>query len=239
MSPKHVAVAMSGGVDSSVTAFLLKRDDFRVSGVHLQLRPEPEQVTLDLERTCQLLDIPLYQLNFEGEFKRLIIEPFLQEYGRGRTPNPCVSCNQHIKFGLLLDKAQQMGADLLATGHYALIESLPRGHRLLKAVDRAKDQSYFLYTLGQKQLPYLLFPLSNYHKTEVRRLAAELGLPASNRHDSQDICFIPGNDYRAFIAQYAPPRPGDIVDATGNILGQHSGLAGYTIGQRHGLRLSS
>jgi tRNA-specific 2-thiouridylase len=241
MSQKRVAVAMSGGVDSSVAAALLKQAGYEVSGVYMQLWPDDNlPLTLsELEHTCQLLDIPLYQLDLKMEFQRLVIDYFCQEYSRGKTPNPCVACNQHVKFGLLLEKALEMGAEYLATGHYVRIESMPDGYRLLRAVDITKDQSYFLYTLGQRQLGHLLSPLGELSKEEVRSLAAELGLPSSNRHDSQDVCFIPNNDYRSFIAEHVSLQPGEIVDITGKVLGKHDGLARYTVGQRQGLGLAS
>ena len=241
MSQKRVAVAMSGGVDSSMAAALLKKAGYEVSGVHMKLGSGDnlKRAVSNLEHTCQILDIPLHQLNLETEFENLVIDYFCREYSLGRTPNPCIVCNKHIKFGLLLNMAQEMGADYLATGHYARIEHLPNGYRLLKAADPTKDQSYFLYTLGQRELQYLLLPLGNLHKAEVRRLAVELGLPSGSRRDSQDVCFIPDNDYRSFIAQHISLQPGDIVDTRGKILGKHSGLAQYTVGQRQGLGLNS
>jgi len=245
MPQKQVAVAMSGGVDSSLAAALLKEAGCEVSGVYMQLwldhnlRPNTERTISDLEQTCQLLGIPLYKLNLEAEFRRLVIDYFCKEYSLGYTPNPCITCNQHIKFGLLLEKALAMGADYLATGHYARIEHSQNGYCLLKAVDLTKDQSYFLYTLGQGQLQHLLLPLGNLRKAEVRKLATKLGLPASSRHDSQDVCFITDNDYRSFIAKYIPLKSGDIVDTNGEVIGRHKGLAQYTVGQRQGLRLTS
>jgi len=237
MSRQRVAVAMSGGVDSSLAAARLKEAGYDVSGVYMQLWADHN--ISDLDHTCQLLDIPLHKLNFETEFRSLVIDYFCREYSLGRTPNPCTTCNQHIKFGLLLDRVLEMGADYLATGHYARIEHSPNGYSLLKAVDTTKDQSYFLYTLGQKELQHLLLPLGNLHKAEVRRLATERVLPTSSRHDSQDVCFIPDNDYRSFIAQHIPIKPGDIIDVEGKVLGKHNGLAQYTIGQRQGLGLAS
>ncbi len=237
MGNKRVAVAMSGGVDSSLAAARLKEAGYDVSGVYMQLWADHN--ISDLDHTCQLLDIPLHKLNFETEFRSLVIDYFCREYSLGRTPNPCITCNQHIKFGLLLDRVLEMGADYLATGHYARIEHSPNSYSLLKAVDLTKDQSYFLYTLGQRELQHLLLPLGNLRKVETRRLAAERGLPTSNRHDSQDVCFIPDNDYRSFIAQHIPIKSGDIVDTEGKVLGKHDGLARYTIGQRQGLGLAS
>ncbi len=238
MSPKRVAVAMSGGVDSSVAAALLKQAGYEVSGIYLQLWSD-HNLTTSLEHTCHLLDIPLHKLNLEAEFQSLVIDYFCQGYSLGYTPNPCVACNQNIKFGLLLDRVLEMGADYLATGHYARIEHTPNGYRLLKAIDLTKDQSYFLYSLGQRELQHLLLPLGTLRKVEVRELAAEQGLPASSRHDSQDVCFIPDNDYRSFIARHIPLKSGDIVDTEGKVLGRHDGLARYTVGQRQGLGLTS
>jgi tRNA-specific 2-thiouridylase len=241
MFKKRVTVAMSGGMDSSVAADLLKQAGYEVSGIHMKLWSDPNltRTISDLEHTCQILDIPLYQFDFETEFRRLVIDYFCQEYSHGRTPNPCIVCNQHIKFGLLLGKALGMGAEYLASGHYARIESTTDGYRLLKAADHSKDQSYFLYTLGQRQLEHLLLPLGELNKEKVRRMAAELGLPTSSRSESQDVCFIPDNDYRSFIAQHISFQPGDIVDIKGRVLGKHNGLAQYTVGQRQGLGLAS
>ena len=241
MRKKRVAVAMSGGVDSLVAVALLKQAGYEVCGIYIQLWSDPNLAssTSDLEHTCQVLNVPLHKLDLEREFHRLVIDYFCQEYSLGRTPNPCIVCNQHIKFGLLLDKALEMGVEYLATGHYARMEHLPNGYRLLKATDRSKDQSYFLYTLGQRQLQHLLLPLGRFSKEKVRRLAAELGLPISSRRDSQDVCFIPDNDYRSFIAEHISLKAGDIVDITGKVLGKHSGLARYTVGQRQGLGLAS
>jgi tRNA-specific 2-thiouridylase len=241
LSQKRVTVAMSGGVDSSVAAALLKQAGYGVSGIYARLWPNPDlkSTISDLERTCKLLDIPLHQLNLEDEFRRLVIDYFTQEYGRGRTPNPCIACNQHIKFGLLMEKALETGAEYLATGHYARIEPSPEGYRLRQAADQSKDQSYFLYMLGQRQLEHLLFPLGELSKEKARKMAGEMGLPTVSRSESQDVCFVPGNDYRSFIAGHISFQPGDIVDIKGKVLGQHDGLAKYTVGQRQGLGLAS
>jgi tRNA-specific 2-thiouridylase len=241
LSQKRVAVAMSAGVDSSVAAALLKQAGYDVSGIYARLWPAPDlkSTISDLERTCRLLDIPLHQLNLEEEFRRLVIDYFTREYGRGRTPNPCIVCNQQIKFGLLMSRALEMGADYMATGHYARVEPATDGYRLCKAADQTKDQSYFLYTLGQRQLEHLLLPLGEMSKEKVKKMAAELGLPTASRSESQDVCFIPDNDYRSFIAQHISFQPGNIVDIKGRVLGQHNGLAQYTVGQRQGLGFSS
>jgi tRNA-specific 2-thiouridylase len=237
---KRVAVAMSGGVDSSVAAALLKEAGYEVSGIHMGLGADITSDNLEaLEQTCRWLGIPLYKLDLEKEFKEKVIDYFCREYSRGRTPNPCVVCNQYLKFGIVLEEVLGRGVDYLATGHYARVESMPEGYKLKKAVDMTRDQSYFLYTLGQEQLRYLVLPLGELTKERVRAIAAELDLPASERRDSQDVCFIPNNDYRTFVAEYVPLKRGEIVDINGKILGKHSGLAGYTIGQRQGLGLAS
>jgi tRNA-specific 2-thiouridylase len=239
LAQKRAMVAMSGGVDSSVAAALLKQDGYGVSGIHARLWPDADPAIADLERTCKILDIPLHKLDLGGEFRRQVVDYFTEEYGRGRTPNPCIVCNQQIKFSLLMSKALEMGADYLATGHYARIEKAPDGYCLRKAADQSKDQSYFLYILEQKQLERLLFPLGELSKEKARKIATKLGLPTSSRSESQDVCFVPDNDYRSFIAGQIPLPPGDIVDIKGKVLGQHSGLAQYTVGQRQGLGLSS
>jgi len=237
MTSKRVAAAMSGGVDSSLAAALLIQDGYDVIGVTMQLQPQCQQT--DAEKAADKLGIPHHIIDFTEVFSDKVVADFCQEYSQGRTPNPCIRCNQYIKFDALLKKARGLGADLLATGHYARIEPSGDGYKLLRAADRDKDQSYFLYTLTQQQLPHLLLPIGGRDKAEVRRLAAEMGLPAADKPESQDICFIPAGDYRAFVAEHIPAEAGDIIDTEGNILGKHSGLAGYTIGQRQGLGLAS
>jgi tRNA-specific 2-thiouridylase len=249
MTGKRVVVAMSGGVDSSVAAAMLKEQGYQVIGVTMQIWPQDKQDSSsgccglgaieDAKRVAYKLGIRHYVMNFRDIFAQTVIADFCQEYSSGRTPNPCIRCNQYIKFDVLLSRARELDADFIATGHYGRVEHSSDGYRLLKGVDPAKDQSYFLYTLGQKELRHLLLPIGNFHKTKVRRLAAELGLPTAASPDSQDICFIPGGDYRSFIAKYIPLKSGDIVDTRGNILGRHRGLARYTVGQRQGLGLTS
>jgi tRNA-specific 2-thiouridylase len=249
---KRVVVAMSGGVDSSVSAAILKQEGYEVIGVTMRLWAEdggshtsphrrccsPEEVE-DARRVCQMLDIPFYVFNFEPQFKTHVVDYFCREYGQGRTPNPCLACNKWIKFDSLLNKALALGAEYLATGHYARIERSNEGYLLLKGIDSAKDQSYVLYTLGQKELEHLMFPMGLYNKSQARRLAQEMGLPVWNKAESQETCFIFNGDYRQFLAERGTPQPGDIVNAEGKVLGRHSGIAFYTVGQRRGLGLVS
>jgi len=249
---KRVVVAMSGGVDSSVAAAILKREGYEVIGVTMRLWTDeggsstshhrrccsPEEVE-DARRVCQILDIPFYVLNFEPQFQTCVVDYFCREYLQGRTPNPCLACNKWIKFDSLLNKALALGAEYLATGHYARIERRNESHLLLKGIDSAKDQSYVLYALGQKELEHLMFPMGLYSKSQARLLAQEMGLPVWNKAESQETCFIINGDYRQFLAERATPQPGDIVNAEGKVLGRHSGIAFYTVGQRRGLGLVS
>jgi tRNA-uridine 2-sulfurtransferase len=240
---KSVFVAMSGGVDSSVTAHLLKEAGYDVQGIHLELfkasENKPGNEHTGLERTCQILNIPLHYLHLEDSFNNHIIDYFCREYSLGRTPNPCIRCNKNIKFGLLLEHVLKMGADFLATGHYAISKVDSQGCGLYKGVDPAKDQSYFLYVLGQKQLEHILFPLGGLLKSQVKEIASGLGLPSAVIKESQDICFVPGNDSQAFLSSRVNPQPGQIVDSEGKVLGTHQGLAFYTVGQRQGMGVSA
>jgi tRNA-specific 2-thiouridylase len=235
-----VAVALSGGVDSSTAALLLKEAAYEVLGIHMRLWDSPplDYQAHRAENICRILDIPYYQVDLQREFESHVVDYFCQEYQQGRTPNPCVACNQHIKFGLLLDKALSLGTDYLATGHYAKVEHSRDGHRLLKAADTSRDQSYFLYTLTQERLGHVLFPLGEHSRDEVKQMAKQAGLPTATK-SSQDICFISQKNYGAFLSQRFSTLPGDIVDTQGKRLGQHQGIAFYTIGQRHGLGLAS
>lgn len=247
---KRIAVAMSGGVDSSVSAALLKEQGYQVSGVSLQLYdPVAREAgcriktccslddVLDAGRVAKKLGIPFEVIDMRAEFKQLVIDYFIAEYAAGRTPNPCIRCNDLIKFDLLLKKAQEMGADLLATGHYARTEEDDSGRKwLLTGLDPAKDQSYFLFMLTQEQLQQVVFPVGMLEKSTVRRLAAEFNLPVAQKHESQEICFIPDNDYVKFLeAHGVTPNPGEIVTSDGTVVGRHSGLHRYTVGQRKGL----
>jgi tRNA-specific 2-thiouridylase len=237
---------MSGGVDSSLAAALLKEEGYQVIGLAMRLWSqggaegvESSKKVDDARRVCQILGIPFHVIDLERQFQAWVIDYFCEEYRQGRTPNPCIVCNQKIKFDLLLKEALKLGADYLATGHYARIDSSLGSHRLLKAIDRAKDQSYFLYTLRQEELKHLLFPLGGYRKDEVRRMAKEKGLPTYDKGESQELCFIPNGNYRSFLAERLPQKPGEIVDLEGRLLGRHQGIAYYTIGQRHGLGIAS
>jgi tRNA-specific 2-thiouridylase len=240
MPKGKVAVALSGGVDSSVAALLLKEAAYEVIGIHMRLWDSPgfDHQAHRAENICRTLDIPYHQIDVQREFESCVVGYFCQEYQQGRTPNPCVVCNQCIKFGILLDEARSLGADYLATGHYARVEHSRDGHRLLKAKDTSRDQSYFLYTLTQEKLGRVLFPLGEHSKDEVRQMAKQAGLPPATR-SSQDICFVSQKNYGAFLGQRFATLPGDVVDSQGKKLGQHRGIAFYTIGQRHGLGLAS
>ena len=243
---------MSGGVDSSVCAGLLKEAGYQVVGVTMRLSAIEKPDAAGVSRTCcagegvedaravaQLLDIPYYVMNFEREFQRYVMDYFAQEYARGRTPNPCLACNEYAKFTFLFQKARALGADYLATGHYARIRQDGGRFRLLTGLDPSKDQSYVLHTLRQDQLAHLLFPIGELTKDDTRRLAAEWDLPVADKPDSLDICFIPDRQYRDFIAQRTELEPGPIRDVSGRTLGQHGGIALYTIGQRKGLGLAA
>jgi tRNA-specific 2-thiouridylase len=248
---KKVVIAMSGGLDSSVAAALLKKAGFETIGVFMKFWSEPVKDGLigAWNRCCSpeaekrarsvanILDIPFYVFNFEKEFKKRIVDYFLKEYQAGRTPNPCVVCNKEIKFGLCLEKALALDADYVATGHYARLKKKGGRIHLLRGKDKKKDQSYFLWQLSQNQLKHILFPLGEYTKRQVRALAKKLALPVLNLPESQEVCFI-STTLNDFLARHIRQRPGKIIDTKGKTVGQHQGLAFYTIGQRRGLELT-
>jgi tRNA-specific 2-thiouridylase len=262
---KRVVVAMSGGVDSSVAAALLKKQGYEVIGITMcfNLSESPKKRPIccgmqgieDARGVAHKLGIRHYVLNMQKDLEKWVVKDFFKEYLKGRTPNPCVRCNQYLKFDLLLKKALSLDARLLATGHYARIKK-NQNYILKKAKDKTKDQSYFLYRISQGQLRHIIFPLGNLLKVEVRELAREFDLPVSEKLASQEICFLPDNDYRGFLIRRlswmknnaphllrqvgitADIQPGLIVDKQGNILGQHRGIAFYTIGQREGLGIA-
>ncbi|MDQ2691703.1 MAG: tRNA 2-thiouridine(34) synthase MnmA [Chloroflexota bacterium] len=248
----RVVVAMSGGVDSSVAAALLKEQGYDVAGMMLRLWSEPGKE--DTNRCCTpdsmaqarrvaaRLDIPFYVIDAKDVFRETVVQYFLDGYARAETPNPCLICNRQIRWTFLLDHALALGAEYMATGHYVRIRRDERGQsQLLRAVDRGKDQSYVLHVLTQEKLKHALFPVGDYPKTEIRAIAEKHGLPTASRKDSQDLCFLGGEDYRHFLQRNAADilQPGGIVTRDGRSLGEHSGLANYTIGQRKGLGLAS
>ncbi|HXV10750.1 MAG TPA: tRNA 2-thiouridine(34) synthase MnmA [Burkholderiales bacterium] len=243
MAGKRVIVGMSGGVDSSVAALLLKRQGFRVSGLFMKNWEDDDtdeycssrEDLVDAVAVAERLGIEIDVVNFSARYKKRVFEEFLREYRTGRTPNPDVLCNAEIKFRAFLDHALDLGADYIATGHYAQIRSSEGSFQLLKAEDGTKDQSYFLYRLTQEQLARTLFPLGALHKRDVRELARAEGLPVHDKKDSTGICFIGERPFREFLGRYLPPQPGEIRTLEGRVVGRHEGLMYYTIGQRQGL----
>ena len=250
---KKALIAMSGGVDSSVAAWLMKQAGYDCIGVTMKLY-DNEDIGMKEEKTCcsskdiedarnvaDKLGIPYYVFNFKADFKEKVIDSFIESYRCGMTPNPCIECNRHLKFAHLQQKAAELGCDVVVTGHYARITKDDRGYHLLKGRDNAKDQSYVLYSLTQEQLAHTCFPLGDYTKEEIRRIAEEQGFFNADKKDSQDICFIPDGDYRTFIEKTTgqESRSGDFVDREGNVLGTHKGYYCYTIGQRRGLGIAA
>ncbi|HUT66968.1 MAG TPA: tRNA 2-thiouridine(34) synthase MnmA [Dehalococcoidales bacterium] len=238
-----VAIAMSGGVDSSVAAALLKEEGHEVIGATMRLMPQATHAETDAANIARRLGIPHHVMDFTDIFARRVIDDFCREYSLGRTPNPCVLCNKYIKFGILWERARELGADLIATGHHARIErdETSGNYLLKKGADIQKDQSYFLCRLTQEQLSNAIFPVGNLTKDRVRQIARELELPAADRPESQEICFIPDDDYPGFLKNHIPGAtgPGPILDREGNIMGQHRGLIYYTVGQRKGLGIAA
>lgn len=252
---KKVVVGMSGGVDSSVAACLLKEQGYEVIGVTMQIWQEEGRDAVeeqggccglsaveDARRVAEYLQIPYYVMNFKKEFKEKVMDYFVEEYLQGRTPNPCIACNRYVKWESLLQRSLAIGADYIATGHYARIKKLPNGrYAVCHSAAARKDQTYALYGLTQHQLAHTLMPIGDYEKEEIREIAGRKGLPVAHKPDSQEICFVPDNDYAAFIDRQAKervPGPGNFITSSGEILAEHKGITHYTIGQRKGLHLA-
>ncbi len=247
---KKVMIGMSGGVDSSVAAYILKQKGYDVTGVTMQIWQEDKEqegsccsltAVEDARRVATKLDIPYYVINFKKVFDEKVIQYFIKEYLAGRTPNPCIACNRYVKFEEFLNKAISMGMDYVATGHYARVDYKDGRYLLMKSASKKKDQTYVLYNLTQEQLSKTLFPLEDITKEEVRAIAKKLKLNVASKPDSQEICFVEDNNYGKFLEENSTLKaePGDIVDMKGNLLGKHNGIYNYTIGQRKGLGISS
>ncbi|MGH6608910.1 MAG: tRNA 2-thiouridine(34) synthase MnmA [Burkholderiaceae bacterium] len=243
MSNKRVVVGMSGGVDSSVAAYLLKQQGYDVVGLFMKNWEDDDddeycstrQDLIDAAAVADVIGVPLEAVNFSAEYKDRVFAEFLREYAAGRTPNPDVLCNAEIKFKAFLDHAIRLGAEQIATGHYARIRHVDGNFQLLRAIDRSKDQSYFLHRLNQQQLARTLFPVGDLRKTQVREVASNIGLPNAAKRDSTGICFIGERPFREFLNRYLPMTPGPIRTSDGSIIGEHVGLAFYTLGQRKGV----
>ncbi len=230
-------IAMSGGVDSSVAAYLAIKQGFSCVGATLILLDGHDKNISDAAAVCEKLGIPFYSFDLREEFKSCVIEDFVSSFENGETPNPCVLCNKHFKFGALFEKAQELGCDTIITGHYAKISNFDGTARLQKGENKAKDQSYFLYSLPREILPHVYFPLGSYSKDEIRKIAEEQGFITAKKKDSQDICFVPNGDYASVILNHTGKNypTGAFIDTKGNKIGEHSGIINYTIGQRKGL----
>ena len=254
MSKGKVVVGMSGGVDSSVAAWLLKEQGYDVIGVTMQIwQDEDNEVQEenggccglsavdDARRVASSIGIPYYVMNFKQEFQKNVIDYFTEEYLNGRTPNPCIACNRYVKWEALLQRSLSIGADYIATGHYARIDKLPNGrYAIRRSATLAKDQTYALYNLTQEQLAHTLMPVGNYSKDKIREMAEEIGLQVANKPDSQDICFVPDGDYATYIEENSDAKitPGNFVLSDGTVVGKHKGIIHYTVGQRKGLGLA-
>ncbi len=254
MSKGKVVVGMSGGVDSSVAAYLLQQEGYEVIGVTMQIwQDEGQEVQEEQGGCCGLsavddarrvandLGIPYYVMNFKNEFKESVIDYFVEEYKEGRTPNPCIACNRYVKWESLLTRSLGIGADYIATGHYAQIDQLPNGRYAIKhSATPEKDQTYALYNLTQEQLKKTMMPVGQFTKDEIRKIAEDISLQVAHKPDSQDICFVPDGDYATFIDEQLeePIQPGDFVTVNGDVVGKHKGITHYTVGQRRGLGLS-
>lgn len=249
MGQKKALIAMSGGVDSSVAAYLARKEGFLCVGATAQLCDHSllgdafsDQNIADAKSVAQRLGMDFYTIDGVAPFKEAVVNHFISSYEQGNTPNPCIQCNRHIKFSFLLNKAFEFGCDCIVTGHYAQIQKDEATGRylLLKAVDEAKDQSYFLASLTQQQLAHTYFPLGSFTKTQIREIAEEQGFLTAKKRDSQDICFIPDGDYKAFIQRYTGKdfAPGDYLNLAGEVIGRHTGAIGYTLGQRKGLGIA-
>ncbi|BBF43060.1 tRNA-specific 2-thiouridylase MnmA [Lachnospiraceae bacterium KM106-2] len=254
MDKKKVVIGMSGGVDSSVGAYLLKEAGYDVVGVTMQIWQDEDTCSIeenggccglsaveDARRVASQLGIPYYVMNFKREFKENVMDYFVDEYLEGRTPNPCIACNRYVKWESLLKRSLDIGADYIATGHYARVVKLDNGrYTLKKSATDAKDQTYALYNLTQHQLEHTVMPVGEYTKDKIREIAASIGLQVANKPDSQEICFVPDNDYAGFIEETTGKKavPGNFVTTEGKIVGRHKGIIHYTVGQRRGLNLS-
>ncbi len=254
MEKKKVVVGMSGGVDSSVAAWLLKQQGYDVIGVTMQIWQDEDESTLeehggccglsavdDARRVAASLEIPYYVMNFKQDFKENVIDYFVDEYVNGRTPNPCIACNRYVKWESLLKRSMDIGADYIATGHYARVDKLPNGRYSIRtSKTAAKDQTYALYNLTQEQLSKTLMPVGDYAKDAIRKMADDIGLLVAHKPDSQDICFVSDGDYASYIEENTEykSRPGNFVLSDGRIVGTHKGIIHYTVGQRKGLGLS-